>query len=94
MGYGKTAYNRTVYASPPVGGSGFVLARSLRYASFPRQNSATFLQPWSCYASPYSGCKNVVNSRNVRRNATLNFVEKIVDKIDQCMVNNMKFCFL
>jgi len=21
--------------------------------------SATFLQPWSCYASPYSGCKNV-----------------------------------
>jgi hypothetical protein len=23
MEYGKTAYNRTVYASPPVGGSGY-----------------------------------------------------------------------
>jgi hypothetical protein len=23
MGYGGTAYNRTVYASPPVGGSGY-----------------------------------------------------------------------
>jgi hypothetical protein len=39
-----TALNRTVYASPPVGGSGYVLARSFRYASFPRQNSATFLR--------------------------------------------------
>jgi hypothetical protein len=28
MGYGVTAHNRTVYASPPVGGSGYVLARS------------------------------------------------------------------
>jgi hypothetical protein len=27
--YGKTAHNRTVYASPPVGGSGYVLARSI-----------------------------------------------------------------
>jgi hypothetical protein len=47
MVYGGTAYNRTVYASPPVGGSGYVLARSLRYAPFPRKTSATFLQPWS-----------------------------------------------
>jgi hypothetical protein len=38
-----TAHNRIVYASPPVGGLGCVLARSLRYAPFPRQNSATFL---------------------------------------------------
>jgi hypothetical protein len=36
-----------VYASPPVDGLGYVLVRSFRCASFPRQNSATFLQPWS-----------------------------------------------
>jgi hypothetical protein len=66
--YGATVHNRSVYASPPVGGSGSVLARAFRFAPFPRQNSATFLQPWSCYASPYSGCKNIVNSRNVMRN--------------------------
>ena len=34
------------------------LGRSLR--SLPRLTPTTFLQPWSCYASPYSGCKNVV----------------------------------
>jgi hypothetical protein len=28
MVYGQTAHNRTVYASPPVGGSGFRCARS------------------------------------------------------------------
>jgi hypothetical protein len=43
----KTAHNRSVYASPPVGGSGFRRARSLRYAPFPRQPPPTFLQPWS-----------------------------------------------
>jgi hypothetical protein len=46
MEYGATTHNRPVYASPPVGGSGSVLARSFRYAPFTRQNSATFLQPW------------------------------------------------
>jgi hypothetical protein len=47
MGYGRTAHNRTVYASPPVGGSGFQSARSLRYAPFPRLLPPTFLLPWS-----------------------------------------------
>jgi hypothetical protein len=29
MEYGTTTHNRSVYASPPVGGSGYVLARSI-----------------------------------------------------------------
>jgi hypothetical protein len=44
---GSTAHNRTVYASPPVGGSASATARSLRYAPFPRHCSGTFCQPWS-----------------------------------------------
>jgi hypothetical protein len=67
MEYGATAHNRTVYASPPVGGSGYVLARSLRYASFPRKTSGTVCRPWKHYAFPYSGRQTVVNSRNVMR---------------------------
>jgi hypothetical protein len=47
MKYGQTAYNRTVYASPPVGGSASTTARSLRFAPFPRRCSGTFCQPWS-----------------------------------------------
>jgi hypothetical protein len=31
MEYAPTAHNRTVYASPPVGGSGYGFARSFRY---------------------------------------------------------------
>jgi ABC-type uncharacterized transport system YnjBCD substrate-binding protein len=29
MEYARTAHNRTVYASPPVGGSGYGFARSI-----------------------------------------------------------------
>jgi hypothetical protein len=47
MWYATTSHNRTVYASPPVGGSGYGFARSLRYAPFPRKPSATFCRPWS-----------------------------------------------
>jgi hypothetical protein len=47
MGYGTTAHNRSVNASPPVGGSGFRVARSLRFAPFPRHTPPTFCQPWS-----------------------------------------------
>jgi hypothetical protein len=47
MGYGATAHNRSVYASPPYGGSGFQSARSFRYATLPRLLPPTFLQPWS-----------------------------------------------
>jgi hypothetical protein len=35
MEYAPTAHNRTVSASPPVGGSGYGLPRSFRYAPFP-----------------------------------------------------------
>jgi hypothetical protein len=43
----KTSPNRSVSASPPVGGSGFRVARSFRYAPFPRHTPPTFYQPWS-----------------------------------------------
>jgi hypothetical protein len=62
-----TSHNRIVYASPPVGGSGYVLARSFRYAPFPRHTPPTFCRPWKCYAFPYPGRQNVANSRNVMR---------------------------
>jgi hypothetical protein len=68
MEYGHTAYNRTVYASPPVGGSASATARSFRYAPFPRRCSGTFCPPCKCYAFAYSGGQNVANSRNVIRN--------------------------
>jgi hypothetical protein len=43
MEYGATAHNRTVYASPPVGGSGFRFARSLRSHA---QLHPHFCKPW------------------------------------------------
>jgi hypothetical protein len=66
--YAPTSHNRSVYASPPVGGSASATARSFRFAPFSRRCSGTFCRPWKCYAFPYSGRQNVVNSRNVRRN--------------------------
>jgi hypothetical protein len=66
MEYGTTAHNRTVYASPPVVGSGYGFVGSLRYAPFPRKTSATFcLSLFFALQSPYSDGQNVVNSRNV-----------------------------
>jgi hypothetical protein len=62
---GHTAHNRTVYASPPVGGSGFRSPRSFRCASLPRLTTPTVCRPWKCSAFPYPGRQNVVNSRNV-----------------------------
>ena len=79
MEYGQTAPNRPVYASPPVGGSGYGFARSFRYASFPRKTSATFLRLLECYAFPYRNRKNVIYSRNVMCNNFLNFSEKFID---------------
>jgi hypothetical protein len=37
MEYGQTAHNRSVYASPPVGGSGYGFARSIA-SLIPTQN--------------------------------------------------------
>jgi hypothetical protein len=45
MGYGPTSHNRIVYASPPVGGSGSVLARSFRYAHSHAVVPAHFASP-------------------------------------------------
>jgi hypothetical protein len=56
----KTAHNRSVYASPPVGGSASIrLAQSLR--SFARLTPA-HCPPPQCYALLYRGAGNVVNS--------------------------------
>jgi hypothetical protein len=66
-------FNRSVYASPPVGGSGYGLPRSFRYAPFPRQTSATFCRPWKCYAFPYPGRQNVIYSRNAKQNPLRSF---------------------
>jgi hypothetical protein len=59
----KTAHNRTVYASPPVGGSGYVLARSI--ASLIPTPKLRHILPAMVFAaqSPYSGWQNVVNIR-------------------------------
>jgi len=57
----KTAHNKRYTLRRLFGGSELRSARSFRYAPFPRRlTPPTFLQPWSCCASPYSGCKNVV----------------------------------
>ena len=40
------SHNRSVCASPPVGGSASVTARSFRFAPFPRRCSGTVCQPW------------------------------------------------
>ena len=54
MEYAATAYNRTVYAAPPVGGLASIrLGPSLR--SFPRLIAAHFAGPGLCFAKPLSG---------------------------------------
>jgi hypothetical protein len=78
MEYGHTAYNRTVYASPPVDDSTSTTARSFRFVSFPRRHcSGTFCPPCKCYALAYSGYKNVAYSRNVIRLWGLNWLVNI-----------------
>jgi hypothetical protein len=63
MEYAATAHNRTVYASPPVGGSGSVLARSI--ASLIPTPKLRHNLPALVFAaqSPYPGWQNVVNIR-------------------------------
>jgi hypothetical protein len=48
----QTSHNRTVYASPPYGGSGFRFARSLRSHA---QLHPHFASPGLCYAKPLFG---------------------------------------
>jgi hypothetical protein len=67
MGYGGTAHNRSVYASPPVGGSAYGFARSFA-TLIPTQNLRHSLSALVfATQSPYSGRQTVVNSRNVMR---------------------------
>jgi hypothetical protein len=68
MEYGRTAYNRSVYASPPVGGSGFRVARSIATLIRTAHSRHIFLRPETATQFLYRTQKNVVNSRNVMRN--------------------------
>jgi hypothetical protein len=52
MEYGQTAYNRTVYAAPPVGGLASIRLGRLR---LPRLIAAHFTSPGLCFAKPLSG---------------------------------------
>jgi hypothetical protein len=69
MGYGRTAYNRPVYASPPVGGSASV--RLGHSAALHSHASLRHILSALVFAtqSPYSGRQNVIYSRNVMCNA-------------------------
>jgi hypothetical protein len=64
--------NRTVYASPPVGGSASATARS--FASLiPTPLLRHILSALQMHAFAYSGGQNVVNSRNVKQNPLRGF---------------------
>ena len=56
---GQTAYNKRYTWIALFGQSSLRSARSVASLA-PTPHYGTFLQPWSCFASPYSGCKNVV----------------------------------
>jgi hypothetical protein len=74
----RTAHNRSVYASPPVGGSGYGFARSIA-SLIPTQNLCHILSALVFASqSPYPGRQNVVNSRNVRRNNFSNKMRRIL----------------
>jgi hypothetical protein len=77
MEYGATTHNRSVYASPPYGGSGYGFARSIA-SLIPTQNLHHIL-PALAFAtqSPYPGCQNVVNSRNVMRHFVEIFLKRL-----------------
>jgi hypothetical protein len=71
MEYGQTAHNRSVYASPP--SAARATKNRSRAAPFVRFFSATFLRLLETYGFLYRNRKNVIYSRNVMRNAFLNF---------------------
>jgi hypothetical protein len=74
---GTTAHNRPVYASPPVGGSGYGFARSIA-TLIPTQNLRHSLSALVfATQSPYSGRQTVVNSRSVRRNKNWKFLKNV-----------------
>jgi hypothetical protein len=75
---GRTSHNRTVYASPPVGGSGYGLPRLIA-SLIPTANLRHIFAALDFASqSPYSGCKNVANSRNVMRNNFSNKMRRIL----------------
>jgi hypothetical protein len=55
MGYAATSHNRTVYASPPVGGSGYGFARSIASLHSHAKPPPHFVGPGLCFAKPLSG---------------------------------------
>jgi hypothetical protein len=76
MGYGQTAYNRSVYASPPVGGSGYGFARSIA-SLIPTQNLRHVLPALVLLRKPLSG----LAKRRKQPERYVQWVLKLVDKI-------------
>jgi hypothetical protein len=72
MGYGHTAYNRSVYASGAVAPSGYEKPQSA--CGLCAVFSATFLRLLETCGFLYRNRKNVIYSRNVMRN---NFSKKM-----------------
>jgi ABC-type uncharacterized transport system YnjBCD substrate-binding protein len=79
MEYAPTSPNRTVYASPPNGGSGSV--RLGHSAALHSHASLRHILPALAFAaqSPYPGWQNVIYRRNVMCNA-LEIIQKILTK--------------
>jgi hypothetical protein len=73
--YAPTAHNRSVYASPPVGGSGYEKPQSALCA-FVGFFVATFLRLLETYGFPYRNRKNVIYSRNVMCHFFWNYIDK------------------
>jgi hypothetical protein len=79
MEYGGTAYNRTVYASPPVGGSGYGFARSIA-SLIPTQNLRHSLSALRCDATRIRAAKTSYTAGTLCA-SFLKLVGKYIDKI-------------
>ena len=65
MVYGKTAHNRSVYASPPYGGSGYAKTQSGLRPLCVFVSPHFFAPVKMLRIFPYRAQKNVIYSRNV-----------------------------
>jgi hypothetical protein len=84
--YAHTSHNRIVTASPPVGGSGF--GRLGHGFAIPTPPSPTLPAPANLRFALY-GAGNVSYNRNVKRNATLKFVEDYRKTLDKIFIVNI-----
>ncbi len=90
MMYARTAYNRSVCASPL---SRLGLRKNaVGLAPFVRFFSATFFVRWNCFAIPLSRTKNVAYSRNVRRKYFELVGGKVYKKVYKKLIKNDQKC--